>query len=58
MFWVTRWKQYKRSCRKADFFRKRILFRLAVKGLTDWVVQVKQRRGEEAEFVKYVHVSW
>jgi hypothetical protein len=54
LFWVFRWKQYKKQCRKADFFRKRSLFRAAIKLLSDWAVLMAQKRGEEAEFVKCV----
>jgi glutamate synthase domain-containing protein 2 len=42
--------------KKADVFRRRALFRLAIGLLSGWVVAQAAARGEEAEFVKYALV--
>jgi hypothetical protein len=50
--WRYRWNKYLKQCRKADFFRRRVLFRLATKAMADWAIQMAIKRGEEAEAVK------
>lgn len=55
--WRYNWARYLKGVKKADRFRKKKLFQIVTGNLAAWAVEMKAKRGEEAEVVKYVPSS-